>query len=254
MTVPIAIRTGAATEGTAAPAPGGVRLVLPIRRGVGGTSSIAPTIGAGTTALKPSLNAERLALAVAAAVDDPSDALYLVRQARNKPDKALGQRFDTGKVAEILAAIRAAQETPSKEIEITDPVRAAAVAVGANVRLVAAAAELMRESHSDAPADPDPTKNSLGWNGRRWAINLVDPAVIDRAVRAFLRARALEVVTAGEDLRNLQRAVEKITAKVTNLETTDVKVLERLNTLEGKVDGAVAPVGAGAGGGAKHPK
>ena len=247
MTAPLGIRLGPPPEASA-PSPG-VRFVIPLRRASTGTPATTTT---GSSTPRPSLNVERVALAVAAAVDEPADALYLVRQARNKPDKALGQPFDKAKVAEILAEIKAAQENPSKEFDITPPIRAAAAAAGANARLVAAACELLSATHSAAPADPDPAKNSLGWNGRRWAINLVDPPLIDRAVRAFLRAHALEVLTAGEDLRNLQRAVEKIVTQVSKLESTDAKVLEDLKVIQAKVDGVgaggIGAGGAGAGG------
>ena len=176
-----------------------------------------------------------LVIVAAASVDDPHDALHLARVARHEPDKALAQNFDASKVAEIYAAIKEAKEDPEKKLEPSDAVQAAAAAVGANPRLVAAAAELLEVS--GVPPDPaHPENNTRGWNARRWAIDLVDPDVLERAVRAALRARALEALTVGEDMRSLQRKVEELLGDVRHLQQTDATTLQELERIKQKVD------------------
>jgi hypothetical protein len=237
MTVAIPIRPATPTGLDTSAAPGGIRLTLPLRFGT----------PSGTVALpvKSPVSAERIALAVAASVEDPADALWLARQARNKPDRALGQEIDPAQVADVVAVIRGAQDDPKLEFDISDPLRAAASAAGADPRLVAAAADYLQAHPSKYPPDPDPANNSPGWNSRRCIIALVDPNVIDRAVRAFLAARAVEIISGGEDVRSLQKKVDGLLSELAQLEHDEKDLKVRVEKLEtGKSDGskAKAPV------------
>lgn len=236
MTVAIPIRPATAPIGSdsSAAAPGGIRLTVPLRFGTpGGTVSLP---------VKSPVSAERMALAIAASVEDPADALWLARQARNKPDRALGQEIDASQVADVVAVIRAAQDDPKLEVDISDPVRAAAAAAGADPRLVAAAAEYLTAHPSKYPIDSDPANNSPGWNVRRCVIAVVDPNVIDRAVRAFLAARAVEIISGGEDVRGLQKKVDGLLSELAQLEKDEKDLKGRVEKLETRSDGSKAKV------------
>ncbi|MEP6689608.1 MAG: hypothetical protein ABJD07_00550 [Gemmatimonadaceae bacterium] len=216
MTIGIPIGLPTASGASPVTAGTGVRLNFPLRFGVPAVGVSAP--------LKAEATAQLLAITVAASVDDPADALALARQARDAPESALAQGFSLGKVKEILAEVGAAQADAARKYDPSDEQRAAAAAVGANARLVAAAGTVMEAAAG--PADlKDPSKNTRGWSARRWAIDLLDPGILDRAARASLRATALEPFDAEQDVRTLQKKVSDLEASVAVLRT-DVDALK----------------------------
>jgi hypothetical protein len=163
-----------------------------------------------------------LAVAVAASMDDEADAMRLARQARGKkPDRALAQKYNDGKVAQILAEVNAAQDDSTKQYNPTDEQRSAAAAVGADARLIAAAAAAINRLAVPAvggvPVAPDPAhpeNNSGGWNARRWAIRLLDLGVADRAALAGAQAEAQDTFSSATQAKNLQKQIDKLNAAI----------------------------------------
>ena len=235
MTIPIPLRPPTSPAASGLPAPRAVGLTFPIGisapiGGVLAPSGVRPT-------------AQLLAITAAAAADDPADALLLARLVREKPEEALTQPFDVGKVKEILAAITEAQDDPSKKFDPTEQQRAVAAAVGANSRLVAAAAGLM-DKPAAAPDPADATKNTRGWSARRSVVALGNADLLDRAARAARRAEALAPFDVAKDVKTLQADVTTLKtdmgtfqAEVTTLKTDAGTLQTKVRDLEGAVIG-----------------
>lgn len=171
-------------------------LSIPLRVGAdGGTGgtlpgarlAVPPVLGPGLTSTGTALHrraAEQLrAAAAAVAVTHPKQALKLVKDAREKPDEVILD--DNGDpLKKLLTAISDVQDDRSKapkpdELELT-----VARAVGADsVHVAAATATIDKEN----PDDP------VSTSGRHWVVSL-DVNLLERAVRAAVRARALRHV------------------------------------------------------------
>jgi hypothetical protein len=175
-----------------APTAAGLHVNVPVRFGGGSPLADVPL---GSVA-----SAQVLAVTAAACVDDPTDALLLARLAQAQPELALVRNFDPAKIVTILAAVRAAQDDPNATLDAPSPEQtAAATAVGAAPRLVVAATNAIKAIDAKTAATKlDPT-TTAGWSARRWAIDLLDLSVLDRAGRAVLRAAALQPLDSGQD-------------------------------------------------------
>jgi hypothetical protein len=180
-------------------------------------------------------------------MNNEADALQLARQARRRPDRALGQRSDPDTMQEILGELRTAQE-PGREDEYqpSDEQRRTAAATGANPRLVAAAAVAIDRIRPAAVADlAHPENNSGGWNARRWVTRLLDPATLDRIARASGRIEALEAFDAAAQARDLQRQVNNLREQLAVANAANEERDNRMNQLRADLDRIAAGRGRG---------
>jgi hypothetical protein len=138
--------------------------------------------------------------------------------------------------------VRAAQADPNTTLDAPSPEQAAAAAaVGAAPRLVVAATNAIKAIDAKASTtNPDPT-TTAGWSARRWAIDLLDLSVLDRAGRAVLRAAALQPLDTGQDpggaaladrVTKLEKAAADLVPVVVTLRT-DVDALMGRTTTSG---------------------
>ena len=191
---------------------------------VGGTSLPTQAVGGVTIPIGsilpvPQFGATRedrivRALAAAAALQDPSDALSLAQQAIQDPSAVAANVIDRTKLDPVLAQVAGAigqTDLPQANSEQ----RAAARAAGADATLVAVAqAALITD-----------TTNGSTTEAREW-VATIDPVLLDRSARAGLRQRNLNLVP----------------QTTTSAANTRLDVIEqRLKALEDKQKAAITP-------------
>jgi hypothetical protein len=162
------------------------------------------------------------ALAAAAALQDPPEALKLAEQAVDDPATVAENTIERPKLDPVLAQVSAALDQgggPSPTAEQT----AAARAVDADAALVAVAQQGLA-----ADTTCEATREAREW------VALIEPALLERAAHAGLRQRNIDFVPKAPGSVAASR-LDTIEARVKALEAGQTASTSRLDTIEARV-------------------
>ncbi|WP_148306598.1 hypothetical protein [Gemmatirosa kalamazoonensis] len=211
MTIPIG--GGSAGSGAAA----GINIPL----GIG-----VPALGTGASTRETQI---LRAVAAAAALEDPANALELARQARDDPGSVVAPTIDAAKLALVVDAVDRRRTDGTGAPSITALHTAAAGAIGASAALVAAGdAVLADRTNGSLP-------QALAW------VASIDATLLERAALAGERRRELDRIAApaatvvNDRIDQLETRVGTIDTRVTSLDTRVTNLDTRLTALEARV-------------------
>jgi len=183
--------------------PGGLRVMLPFQIG-------APAAATATPGITATASIAARTIAIAAALQSPADTLRLVKRIVDAPGEDVPKSDDNGLLQEVIDAYREHLDHPNPSAEISAGTGAAAQSAGVSASLLA---QLRKDLSPDQAAAV-----------RRWTIQIVDPVILLRAVKAALRADALDLLAADKASPVLERRVDDLTKRVDGLQN-DVKQL-----------------------------
>jgi hypothetical protein len=162
------------------------------------------------------------AVAAAAALQDPPEALRLAEQAVEDPATVAGNVIERPKLEPVLAQVSAAVDQGGGPSPTPDQ-RAAARAVGVDAALVAVAQQGLA-----ADTTCEATREAREW------VAMIEPDLLARAARAGLRQQNIDLVpkTAGTAASS---RLDTLEGRVKTVEDGQTATTARLDTIEGRL-------------------